>query len=76
MTEGAHLTGRPKICRVSLTMPRFIHITTFGPERETYLNDNGEQCVGFGAAKRGEKNPLHHPWFISHGAGPHLNTLP
>lgn len=52
---GAKLTGRPEICRVSLTMPRFIHIATFRVERETYLNDNEEQYVGFSAAERGEK---------------------
>ncbi len=47
-------------------MPRFIHIATFRVERETYLNDNEEQYVGFSAAARGEKIHYtirgHKPW--------------
>lgn len=65
--ERVRLTGRPKICRVSLTMPRFIHIATFRVERETYLNDNEEQYIGFSAAEREGKKSItpsavHKPW--------------
>lgn len=57
---GVRLSGRPKICRVSLTMPQFIHIATFRVERETYLNDNEEQYIGFSAAERERGEKIHY----------------
>lgn len=54
------------MCRVSLTMPRFIHIATFRVERETYLNDNEEQYVGFSLQREEKKSitpsAVHKPW--------------